>query len=217
MDDMRRFAIALLAAAAVGTAVAGASFAGAQVPTATTSVNVHMGEYYFNLSQNKAPVGTVVFTVTNDGTIQHDFSIAGKTTPLVNPGATAKLTVVFTHAGSNPYLCDVGEHAIDGMQGLFTVTGTTPAAKPTATVKVSEREFKISLLPKRVKHGVIKFSVKNTGKIPHNFVIHRHQTPVLSPGKSAAIIVTLKKGKYTYLCSIKGHAAAGMKGVLVVT
>jgi uncharacterized cupredoxin-like copper-binding protein len=214
---MRRYAIALLAVAAAGTVVAGSSFAGAEARTATTSVTVHMGEYYFNLSQNKAPVGTVVFTVINDGTIQHDFSIAGKTTPLVNPGATAKLTVVFTHAGGNPYLCDVGEHAVEGMQGVLTITGTTPAPKPTTTVKVSEREFKISLLPKRVKHGVIKFVVKNTGKIPHNFVIHGRQTRVLSPGKSASIVVALKKGKYTYLCSIKGHAAAGMKGVLVVT
>ena len=191
--------------------------AGAQAPTATTNVSVHMGEYYFHLSQNSAPTGTVVFTVVNDGTIQHDFSIAGKTTPLIDPGGTAKLTVGFTHAGGNPYLCDVGEHAVEGMQGIFNVTGSKPAPKPTATVKVSEREFKITLLPKRVKHGVIKFAVKNTGKIPHNFVIHGRQTPVLSPGKSASIVVTLKKGKYTYLCSIKGHAAAGMKGVLVVT
>jgi uncharacterized cupredoxin-like copper-binding protein len=214
---MRRYAIALLAAAVVGTAVAGSSFAGGQVPAASTSVTVHMGEYFFRLSQNSAPVGTVVFTVVNDGTIQHDFSIAGKTTPLLNPGQTATLTVAFTHAGGNPYLCDVGEHAVQGMQGVFTVTGTTPAPKPTATIKVTEREFKIGLVPKRVKHGTIKFVVKNTGKIPHNFVIHGHQTPVLASGKSASIVVPLKKGKYKYLCSIKGHAAAGMKGVLVVT
>jgi len=210
---MRRCAVALLAAAAVGTAVAGSSFAGAQA----TGVTVHMGEYYFNLSQNSAPVGAVVFTVVNDGTIQHDFSIAGKTTPLLNPGQTATLTVDFTHAGSNPYLCDVGEHAVQGMQGVFTIAGTTPAPKPTATVKVTEREFKITLLPKRVKHGVIKFTVKNTGKLPHNFVIHGRQTPLISPGKSASIVVSLKTGKYKYLCSIKGHAAAGMKGTLVVT
>ena len=214
---MRRYAIALLAAAVVGTAFAGSSFAGGQAPTASTSVTVHMGEYYFRLSQNSAPVGTVVFTVVNDGTIQHDFSIAGKTTALLNPGQTATLTVGFTHAGSNPYLCDVGEHAVQGMQGVFTVTGTTPAPKPTATVKVTEREFKISLLPKRVKHGVIKFAVKNTGKLPHNFVIHGRQTPVISPGKSASIVVALKQGKYKYFCSIKGHAAAGMKGTLLVT
>jgi uncharacterized cupredoxin-like copper-binding protein len=28
--------------------------------------------------------------------------------------------------------------------------------------------------------------------------------------------VTLKKGKFKYLCTVAGHAAAGMKGVLTV-
>jgi plastocyanin len=214
---MRRYAIALLAAAVVGTAVAGSSLAGAHAPTVTTNVTVHMVEYAFQLSQNTAPVGTVVFTVINDGDIQHDFSIAGKSTPLLSKGNTAKLTVTFTHSGGTPYLCTVGEHAVQGMQGVFTVTGTGTAPKPTATVKVSESEFKISLLPKRVKHGLIKFVVKNNGKIPHNFVIRGRQTPVIRPGKSASINVSLKMGKYKFVCSIKGHAAAGMKGVLVVT
>jgi uncharacterized cupredoxin-like copper-binding protein len=29
--------------------------------------------------------------------------------------------------------------------------------------------------------------------------------------------VTLKKGKLSYLCTVAGHAAAGMKGKLTVT
>jgi plastocyanin len=217
MDGMRRYALALLAVAGLGTAVAGSSLAGVHAPTATTNVTVHMIEYAFQLSQNTAPVGTVVFTVINDGDIQHDFSIAGKSTPLLNKGQSATLTVTFTRAGGNPYLCTVGEHAVQGMQGIFTITGTGTAPKPTATIKVSETEFKIALLPKRVKHGLIRFVVKNNGKLPHNFVIRGRQTPVIKPGKSASINVQLPKGKYKYVCSIKGHAAAGMKGVLVVT
>ena len=41
-------------------------------------------------------------------------------------------------------------------------------------------------------------------------------TPKLKPGKTASLTVTLKKGKASYLCTIPGHAAAGMKGVITV-
>jgi hypothetical protein len=34
------------------------------------------------------PHGNVAFTVVNAGKIAHDFSISGKTTPLVSPGKT---------------------------------------------------------------------------------------------------------------------------------
>jgi plastocyanin len=174
---MRRFAVVILLCLAVaGTAVAGFSFAGVVSPQATrvtTNVTVHGGEYYFNLSQNSAPVGTVVFTFVNDGDVGHDFQIAGKSTPVINHGETATLTVDFTKPGTYPYLCSVGEHAIYGMQGVFTVTGTavtttatttttggtttgttttaptTTTATPT-TVKVTEKEFKI-ILPSTTK------------------------------------------------------------------
>jgi plastocyanin len=157
---MRRFAVVILLCLAVaGTAVAGFSFAGVVSPQATrvtTNVTVHGGEYYFNLSQNSAPVGTVVFTFVNDGDVGHDFQIAGKSTPVIAHGETATLTVDFTKPGTYPYLCSVGEHAIYGMQGVFTVTGTavtttatTTTATPT-TVKVTEKEFKI-ILPSTTK------------------------------------------------------------------
>jgi uncharacterized cupredoxin-like copper-binding protein len=65
--------------------------------------------------------------------------------------------------------------------------------------------------------GDIKFNVTNDGKIAHNFVISGHQTLVLAAGKSETLDVVLTPGSYPYECSITGHAAAGMKGVLVVT
>jgi len=63
----------------------------------------------------------------------------------------------------------------------------------------------------------VRFVVKNIGKLGHNFVIGNGQTTVLKPGKSQTINVTLAKGKRKYVCSITGHAAAGMRGTLTVT
>jgi uncharacterized cupredoxin-like copper-binding protein len=42
-------------------------------------------------------------------------------------------------------------------------------------------------------------------------------TPLIRPGKTATPAITFeKKGKYTYLCTVPRHAAAGMKGALTV-
>ena len=57
----------------------------------------------------------------------------------------------------------------------------------------------------------------NDGGIPHNLHIDGMQTPNVDPGGSAKLTVTFTKpGKYAYLCTLPGHAAAGMKGVLIV-
>jgi len=40
--------------------------------------------------------------------------------------------------------------------------------------------------------------------------------PIIGPGKSASLTVSLKAGKYPYLCTVPGHAAGGMKGVFTV-
>jgi uncharacterized cupredoxin-like copper-binding protein len=269
---MRRFVLVLLVCfAVVGTAVAGFSFAGVMSPKAaavTTNVTVTAVDEFFTLSQDNAPVGTVVFTITNNGDEQHDFAIAGQTTPLISHGQTVTFTVNFTTAKDYPYLCNVGEHAIHGMQGIFHVTGTsattsgatttaatTTTAAPTP-VAVTAREFHFTLkgttnkvvktyknvkVKYRVKvkgkfvtktktvrklvktttiqsvpSGPVRFTVTNGGTIPHNFVIGGEQTLVLAVGKSQTLDVTFTPGKYTYICSIVGHAAAGMKGTLVV-
>jgi uncharacterized cupredoxin-like copper-binding protein len=90
----------------------------------------------------------------------------------------------------------------------------TPAA---TTVKVSATELKFALVPKTAKKGAVVFQVTNRGKLPHDFKIAGKKTAVLKPGKAAKLSVTFKKaGRFPYLCTVPGHAAGGMKGVLVV-
>jgi uncharacterized cupredoxin-like copper-binding protein len=61
------------------------------------------------------------------------------------------------------------------------------------------------------------FTVVNTGKITHDFKIGGKKTPNLAPGKSAKLTVKFtKKGHFAYLCTIPGHAGAGMKGIFSV-
>jgi plastocyanin len=91
-------------------------------------------------------------------------------------------------------------------------TGTTSAA-----VTVTATEFKFRLSKPSVPHGNVVFTVVNTGKIAHDFSISGKTTPLVSPGKSTKLTVTLKAGSLLYLCTVPGHAGAGMKGTLTVT
>jgi uncharacterized cupredoxin-like copper-binding protein len=91
-----------------------------------------------------------------------------------------------------------------------------PARTTAAAVKVTASEFKFVLSTKTATHGTVVFTVVNKGKLAHDFKIGGKKTAMLAPGKSAKVTVTLKAGKFPYLCTVPGHAAAGMKGTFVV-
>jgi uncharacterized cupredoxin-like copper-binding protein len=78
-------------------------------------------------------------------------------------------------------------------------------------------ELRFTLAPKSVAKGAVVFKVSNKGKLQHDFKISGKKTPKLAAGKKATLSVTFKRaGRYPYLCTVPGHAAGGMKGVLVV-
>jgi uncharacterized cupredoxin-like copper-binding protein len=121
----RAAAGAIVAAAFVGATVAGAAEA---TPTATRGTVLGVtagvpGEFHFKLSKASVPHGkAVTIIVTNRGNLPHDFKIAGKKTPLLQSGKTARLTLSFKKAGRYPYLCTVSGHAAAGMKGTLRVT-----------------------------------------------------------------------------------------------
>ena len=94
--------------------------------------------------------------------------------------------------------------------GKAAATITVTAGKPSF--------FAFTLSTKTVKHGLVTFNVKNAGSLDHDFKINGKKTAILKPGKSAVLKVTFAKaGNYPYSCTVPGHAAGGMKGVLKVT
>jgi uncharacterized cupredoxin-like copper-binding protein len=96
----------------------------------------------------------------------------------------------------------------------------TALAGPTATsVTVTAgkpSELRFTLSKKSVAAGAVTFKVTNKGKTTHDFKIAGKKSAVLRPGKTAVLAVRLKKGKAAYLCTLPGHAAAGMKGTITV-
>src|SRR2546428_415727 len=87
----------------------------------------------------------------------------------------------------------------------------------TTNVTVKAKEFSFALSTKTGAKGTVIFNVTNAGKLAHDFKIAGIKSPLLKPGKKASLVVKFaKKGKFPYLCTVPGHAAAGMKGVLTV-
>jgi len=112
-----------LVAVALGAAILAPRGSARPSAPAAAKVTVTATEFKFKLSKKIVPKGKVTFLVVNKGTIEHDFKIAGKKTPLIQPKKSAKLVVVFKKKGKYPYVCTVPGHAAAGMKGVLTVTG----------------------------------------------------------------------------------------------
>jgi uncharacterized cupredoxin-like copper-binding protein len=104
--------------------------------------------------------------------------------------------------------------AVVGVVAAPALGSRTHATATAVTVTATEFHFKFSKAS--VPHGSVTFTVVNKGHVAHDFKIGGKKTPLVKPGKSAKLTVTLKAGKIAYLCTVAGHAAAGMKGKLTV-
>jgi uncharacterized cupredoxin-like copper-binding protein len=111
-------------------------------------------------------------------------------------------------------------------------SSTQPAKATIITVvagKPSELRFQLSKSTK-LEVGTYTFKVTNKGLGFHTFkfcttpvktsaknTCTGKVTKTLHPGETASFTVKITKaGKYEYLCSIPGHAAGGMKGLIGV-
>jgi uncharacterized cupredoxin-like copper-binding protein len=100
---------------------------------------------------------------------------------------------------------------------LATAQSAQPTRMSAATIQVKAGEFHFKLSKQSAPRGKVTFVVTNDGTLTHDFSIGGKKTRLLQPGQTARLVVTFsKKGKYPYLCTVPGHAAAGMKGVFTI-
>ncbi|MGZ4389711.1 MAG: plastocyanin/azurin family copper-binding protein [Gaiellaceae bacterium] len=116
---------AMLAAVAIFGAEKTEAVAEAQAAVAAGKpIPVKESEFHIVLAAKTLKPGTYTFVVKNAGKIQHDLAVKGGKvnvkTPLINPGATAKLTVKLP-AGTYTLYCTVPGHRAAGMQAKLTV------------------------------------------------------------------------------------------------
>ncbi len=87
-------------------------------------------------------------------------------------------------------------------------------------ITVEGFEFKFAPATLTFKKGeTVKLTLKNTGKMPHDFVIDELgvKTKVINGGETDTVEFTPDKaGSFEYYCSVGKHRAMGMKGTVTV-
>jgi len=122
---------------------------------------------------------------------------------------------------------------VAGCLGLLAAIPALASAEKVHTTSITAmvtkaNDFRFKLSKSSVPAGAVSIKFMNQGSLSHNFTLCSSNkggtansckgkgTPTIAPGKTATLKVTLKAGKYEYLCTVPGHAAAGMKGILTV-
>ena len=122
--------------------------------------------------------------------------------------------------------------------GVVAVVPALGLAAPAGgTSKVTLREWVIAPKPAAATAGKVTFTVKNTGKTRHEFVVVRTNVPAgklpvkngrasekgqkgeigdLLPGATKKLTLTLPKGKYVLICNLSGHYQAGQHASFTV-
>jgi plastocyanin len=88
----------------------------------TTIVKVTTFNSSFHLNPKTAPVGVVIFKITNKAIFQHDFSINGHTSKVLKKGQSTTLRVTFKKRGHYVYKDTLHGHVEWGDIGGFIVT-----------------------------------------------------------------------------------------------
>lgn len=120
-------------------------------------------------------------------------------------------------------------------------SGSSHQAPRAATVRVNERDFRITVSPARVHAGAVRLLVHNRGPDTHELLIVRSSSAALplrsdgltvneaaldsatvgiiegrEPGTAEELLVHLKPGRYELFCNMAGHYLGGMRAQLVV-
>jgi uncharacterized cupredoxin-like copper-binding protein len=123
-------------------------------------------------------------------------------------------------------------------------SGDSHETAAAATVRVQERDFRITVSPARVGAGTVRLLVHNQGPDTHELLVvrsshdslplrrdgltvneatldHEHATVTVmegrDPGDAEELLVHLKPGRYELFCNMAGHYLGGMRAELVVT
>ena len=104
--------------------------------------------------------------------------------------------------------------------GLGGVATTAVSAAPNTTYKLSADKSKLKFNKStiRAKAGKVTLSMSNPSSLAHNVGIKGKGTgKTVNKGGTSTFSVRLKKGTYTFYCSVDSHEKAGMKGKLIVS
>jgi plastocyanin len=82
-------------------------------------------------------------------------------------------------------------------------------------------ELKFDKTSLEASAGEVTITMTNDGDLPHNVAIKGNgvdeKGEIVQNGGTSTVTATLEAGEYTFYCSVPGHEAGGMTGMLTVT
>ena len=110
---------------------------------------------------------------------------------------------------------------------IAAVLTTATVAFAAATIVNPADKTKLAFAKKALaaKAGKVTLTMPNPSALPHNIALRRGtgatgvaivKGQIVPKGRTSKITATLKAGKYRYFCSVPGHEAGGMWGILTV-
>ena len=90
----------------------------------SNEVELEAEEYFFSVDQITVNSGeTVKLTLTNSGTMPHDFQIEGQRigTQVVSPGESETIEFNIDEPGTYTFYCSINNHREMGMEGTLVV------------------------------------------------------------------------------------------------
>jgi uncharacterized cupredoxin-like copper-binding protein len=105
---------------------------------------------------------------------------------------------------------------------VVTAGRAPPAAAADVNVRIKAGELYFEPKAVTAPAGPLTFEVTNEGAIEHNFVLEQPakgviaQVPVIAPGATERVTASVAPGTYRIVCSLPGHAEAGMVAELTV-
>jgi len=141
--------------------------------------------------------------------------------------AARRRRVTFPHVGGlHPRRSPFPLAALAAVGVATVALGVVPAAPAGArssptVVKAVETDFHIALSKSTFNPGKYTFVAQIKGQVTHSLEItgpglSNARAKNISPGHSAKLTVTFKKGAYDIFCPIPGHKAMGMNVNIVV-
>lgn len=107
-----------------------------------------------------------------------------------------------------------------GEAGGKAKAGGAAAASSTLQLEASPTQIAFDTTSLSAKAGKVTIDFKNPSALEHNVAIEKDgkviaTTPTFAEGEQA-VSANLAPGTYTFLCTVPGHAEAGMEGTLTV-
>jgi uncharacterized cupredoxin-like copper-binding protein len=167
-----------------------------------------------------------VFSLSADSDASRARRRRGLTAALPMAAAAVALTAAGCSSSGSPAAAPSSAAPASAAPSSSAPASSAPAAAAaggTTAVTAIETEFHIALSKKSFSPGTYKFTAVDKGHLQHNLVIDgpgvnmAKTAGLLSPGQSASVTVTLRKGSYDIFCGVPGHKAEGMNVNIAVS